>query len=283
MSFAAAWDETKPAGGDDANQGDDRIREFKTQVRERMGVDHYFPATDGANTGYHSLVTLLKQTSDPAQLADAIRLYSKTVGSYQELYSRHENAALQQLTLNGKLWVSALAIASAAAGDILYYDGSIFTRLAKDVGKFLKSGASAPAWDVTPIESVASQADQETGTSLVAAVTPGTQKYHPSAVKAWCMFNGTTAGTFSPSAGFNVASVTRNAAGDYTVTFTNAMSSANYCVTGTAREGATGDRLGVCLSPTTPLAAGACRVQVYYIDNILRDSSVVCVMVCGDQ
>jgi len=48
--------------------------------------------------------------------------------------------------------------------------------------------------------------------------------------RAWCRFNGTTTGTNAPTAGGNVATVTRNSAGNYTVNFTTAISDANYCV-----------------------------------------------------
>ena len=50
-------------------------------------------------------------------------------------------------------------------------------------------------------------------------------------VRAWCVFNGTTAGTNAPTAGGNIASIQRLSAGDYAVTFTTPMPSANYCVT----------------------------------------------------
>lgn len=45
--------------------------------------------------------------------------------------------------------------------------------------------------------------------------------------KAWVNFNGTTA---SIRASYNVSSITRNGAGDYTVNFSTAMPDANYCV-----------------------------------------------------
>ena len=44
-----------------------------------------------------------------------------------------------------------LEIPSQVAGDILYFDGTNWIRLAKDLGKYLKSGASAPAWDEATI------------------------------------------------------------------------------------------------------------------------------------
>lgn len=51
-------------------------------------------------------------------------------------------------TVGGAAYKPAdLAIASQAAGDILYFDGTNWVRLAKDAGKYLKSGASAVSWD----------------------------------------------------------------------------------------------------------------------------------------
>lgn len=49
-------------------------------------------------------------------------------------------------------------------------------------------------------------------------------------VRAWASWTGSTAGTNAPTAGGNVSTVTRNSAGDYTVTFTTAMPHANYAV-----------------------------------------------------
>lgn len=56
--------------------------------------------------------------------------------------------------------------------------------------------------------------------------------------KAWVNFNGVTTATVR--AAFNVSSVVRNAAGDYTVNFTNAMQDANYVVVTAAAGGASG-------------------------------------------
>jgi hypothetical protein len=45
---------------------------------------------------------------------------------------------------------------------------------------------------------------------------------------AWVNFNGTSASPITPRASYNVTSVTKNGTGDYTVTFTNALTDANY-------------------------------------------------------
>ena len=51
------------------------------------------------------------------------------------------------LANDGGTTVTDLTISSEAAGDVLYFDGTNWKRLAKDTGKFLKSGAAAVSWD----------------------------------------------------------------------------------------------------------------------------------------
>lgn len=49
----------------------------------------------------------------------------------------------------------------------------------------------------------------------------------PNTAKAWCMFNGTTAGTNAPTSGFNVTSVQKTGTGRYKITLSNQTNSAN--------------------------------------------------------
>jgi hypothetical protein len=56
--------------------------------------------------------------------------------------------------------------------------------------------------------------------------------------KAWVNWNGT--GTVAIRASHNVTSITDNGAGDYTINFTNAMTDANYAVSGSAKEADSG-------------------------------------------
>lgn len=149
MSFTAEWDETKPAGTRSKLLGDDDIREFKQQVRERMAVDHYALATESADPliGYHKKATLLEQASDPAAVADALILYTKLADSYSDLYGRHENAGVQRLTRLGKLWISALGAASEARGDLIVRGASLWDRVALGAsGTYLKSDGTDAAW-----------------------------------------------------------------------------------------------------------------------------------------
>ncbi len=112
---------------------------------------------------------------------------------------------------------------------------------------------------------IAVQSEQETGTDVVRAVTPGRQQYHPSAAKAWVYFtvSGTTV---TVQASYNVSSVVRNSTGNYTVNFTTAFSSANYGVS---------NCMGVNVANTFSLflrdngtrAAGSYQFTTIQIDN----------------
>lgn len=69
--------------------------------------------------------------------------------------------------------------------------------------------------------------------------TSGTEKGQ--LCKSWVNFNGV--GTVAIRDSFNVSSITDNGNGDYTVTFSNAMSNANYCVTLGVKSPDTSDRV----------------------------------------
>lgn len=149
MAFVETWDESKPAGSRAVSLGDDDIREFKRAIRERLAEDHRFYASETGETivGGHDKVTLGEVAADPTQVANAIILYSKLTGSYAELYSRHENEALQQLTRNGQLWIAALDVASEARGDIITRGASVWGRLGIGTANHvLKSDGTDPAY-----------------------------------------------------------------------------------------------------------------------------------------
>lgn len=78
---------------------------------------------------------------------------------------------------------------------------------------------------------VATQAQQEAGSSTTTMVTPGRQQYHPSAAKAWAKYTDTTV-----AASYNVSSVTSNGAGDKNVNFTTSFSSTSYCAIASASQ-----------------------------------------------
>lgn len=90
--------------------------------------------------------------------------------------------------------------------------------------------------------SAATQAEQETGTSTLVAVTPGRQHFHPSAAKFWARCAG--AGTLTES--FNMTSVTDTGVGNLDGTIATDFSTATWCliasiVTDVLDQSASGD------------------------------------------
>lgn len=107
-------------------------------------------------------------------------------------------------------WREAItADQSPVAGDMMYFDGSNFLRLAKGTaGQALtmNSGATAPEWR---------QGIDASGAAPIYAC------------RAWVNFDGT--GVVAIRSSGNVASITDNGTGNYTVNFVTAMPHANYC------------------------------------------------------
>jgi hypothetical protein len=132
-------------------------------------------------------------------------------------------------------------------------------------------GIVAASDTVAGIVELATTAETQTGTDATRAVTPaGLSATSP--IKAWATFNGTTATLIASS---NVASVTRNGTGDYTVTFTNAISDANYCVTGSTIDINT----FAVISKATGSVRVSSRDPGTSPANALRDSSLVHVQI----
>ena len=90
--------------------------------------------------------------------------------------------------------------------------------------------------------------------------------------RAWVNFNGVTTATIRAS--FNVSSVTRNAAGDYTVNFTNSLPDANYSpVFGTINTDGSALPYVVGIKPGVAPTTSQIRVQSS-VTNTLSASDV---------
>lgn len=90
---------------------------------------------------------------------------------------------------------------------------------------------------------------------------------------AWCVFNGFTAGTNAPLAGYNVSSVTRNSTGNYTVSMLRPMLSANGAAFAMSNL-ATGQHSTVLSSATT-------FTVVIEVGGVATDSAEVKALVFG--
>jgi len=89
--------------------------------------------------------------------------------------------------------------------------------------------------------------------------------------KAWVNFNGT--GTVAIRASGNVSSITDNGTGDYTVNFTNALTDANYAVTGMCGQG--GNGMILYRSTGIALTASAARFNCVSTVNASTDMTEV--------
>ena len=85
--------------------------------------------------------------------------------------------------------------------------------------------------------------------------------------KAWVLYNG-VAQTVTNS--FNISSITRNSAGNYTVNFTTAQTNANYCVSGSSETGGGTSNIMIWASGgtgATPTLKSTTQCQVLNANN----------------
>jgi hypothetical protein len=134
--------------------------------------------------------------------------------------------------------ITLAKITSGTDGELITWDasGDPATVAVGTAGHVLTSNGTGAAPTFQAGGTAASQSEMETGTSTAVFSTPGRQHFHAGHPKAWARFDGTTGAL---DASYNIATASRTAAGTYSITFTNPMSSANYCVVATASGSAT--------------------------------------------
>lgn len=83
---------------------------------------------------------------------------------------------------------------------------------------------------------------------------------------AWASFTGSTAATLGS---FNISSITRNGAGDYTFNFTTALSNTNYCYVGFGYGGGANYQLaGGSQGNGSTLTSGSLRIQYGFVSSV---------------
>lgn len=184
------------------------------------------------------------------------------------------NNANRTLTIGADSSISGTAYVSGGT-DVAIADGGTGASDAATAFANIKQAASDTA---TGVIEIAVQSEMETGTDTTRAVVPGRQHYHPSATKGWVNFTGT--GTVTINASYNVTSITDNGTGDYTVNWTTAFSSANYCVGATSSFVAGSD---LFVETHTSYTTGTARVYVVKFGVGLTDPTLVNVWAWGDQ
>lgn len=170
-------------------------------------------------------------------------------------------AAALTMTHNGtSLILPGAANITTVAGDVAEF----VNEAAQDASgsnwrcvNYMRSSGSA----LNMTDFLATQAEQETGTSTVKYVTSGRQHYHDSAAKAWLTGDYAGGGTPSPAAdSYNVSSVGDTGTGIMTVNFTTSFSSANYVQAGMCQRASTNSALWPAIYISTDPTASACAI-----------------------
>lgn len=118
-AFTRTWNSTYmaiPENDDDALEGAAHIRNTRTDVKERMEVDHHW-AGDG-HDGKHKKLTFRPEANDPTLEADEVSLYAKAVGTKTELFFKNEDGNVIQMTFSGQSQTLPAGMVLAYAGDV---------------------------------------------------------------------------------------------------------------------------------------------------------------------
>jgi len=99
-----------------------------------------------------------------------------------------------------------------------------------------------------------------------------------SAAKAWANFNST--GTLAIRASVNIASIADNGTGDYTASFTNSMSDADYAPNGSGQN-SSNTAIGLTFNPRT-LAASNFAMDFKNESAGARDGAITTITTNGD-
>lgn len=111
MAYTKEFNINTPLGSENPKQGDDRIRDHKYAIMERLARDHHFSDQDGSEfnppsptgvIGLHKRVILTERSSDESTDVNQGAIYAKEVSGSTELFIRGEDdATARQLTSGG--------------------------------------------------------------------------------------------------------------------------------------------------------------------------------------
>jgi hypothetical protein len=143
--------------------------------------------------------------------------------------------------------------------------GSSLTGIPTSINAGTAISVSATTGAVTVNNTGVTSVSAGTGISVSAStggitITNSSPAVTAGEAKVWLSYNG-IAGTFRAS--YNVSSVVNNGTGDFTINFTNALTDANYAVTGAAQNRAgDGATLFLSVSAITAPTSSAVRVRI---------------------
>lgn len=229
-----------------------------------------FNQTKGADIASASTIDLDAATGNLIDVTGTTTINAITLSAGRERVVRFTGALT--LTHGASLVLLGGASIVTAAGDFAVFRGyaSSVVRL-----ESYARAASAPL-------SYATQAQQETGTSAVAAVTPATQQFHPSAPKAWVQYDSAGGRTSS----YNVTSVTDNGTGNLSPVWGTDFSSTAYAMvcSAEAAHSATGSTSFAAQALPVGRLAGSHNIATYRQSDFAQtDVTYMNVVALGDQ
>jgi|TARA_R100001460_G_scaffold96832_1_gene139255 hypothetical protein len=99
--------------------------------------------------------------------------------------------------------------------------------------------------------------------------------------KAWVDLDG--GGSAHIDDDFNVASITDNGTGDYTITYSAAMGSADYAVAGSVVGSNSDSYYSFVTSDGSVKSTASCRIGIIHHGGSLNDQGAISVIVFGDS
>lgn len=111
-TYTETWNIAQPDGSEARSLGDDRIREMKRALDERLNTDHVKPNSETGITtvGYHRKCTLIEQASNPSIVDSAGIMFVKDADGFNamELFYIDDDGNVTQFTNAGKLRAESL-------------------------------------------------------------------------------------------------------------------------------------------------------------------------------
>lgn len=213
MPYTNAWDETTPAGTENASTTDDYLRKHRLDLGERLEALLYgFDASSNAapeNTAGIKNLPCYKQGSDPTKVTDYGHLYVKLVSGIPELFFQDDTNTALQLTSGGKLKSTDELVvdgASTLTGNVAMA-GTLDIGSSTAVGGVLDEDAmgSDSATNLATQQSIKAYVDDSIATDGVAGAAFGGSSESTEFSSGLIMKTGTAGGVGSQTITFGTA------------------------------------------------------------------------------
>lgn len=288
--FLLGWTYTlktnTPAGTDDPTEADDRMREIKAALIERLDKTLYFypSATstyDAADTGKNRFV-IIRDANDISSVDDnEFVIQTKEVGGIKELHLMDEDENEFQLTSAGTLNIVEADLLGTLTNNTYF---TTIDQAGTGTVNLIKANASDVA--VIPDGSELATSGAPTADADIANKKYVDDQLANEGIQAWVNFTGRdTNGACTVNDSYGVTSVTRRANSCYDIVFSTAFANDDYVVVSTAHH--YGSRIFI-FGASDKTAGAAQTVNTVYLqccdwNSTLVDPDTCWILAIGDQ